>query len=162
MNEPSKEQLETLFEDGGHRLIRKERTSGRPRSNEVRHYRRVKCFGGKWYEHRLLWILRNGPIPEGADIDHKNGVITDNRAENLRLTDRSGNIANSKLRSNNTSGVTGVYWHQDRNKWAVYVQMAGKPSHVGLFTDLEAAKRASMEARAKHFGEFSPFVGAQA
>lgn len=42
--------------------------------------------------HRLIWEAVNGPIPDGKEINHINGVKDDNRISNLELTTRSGNI----------------------------------------------------------------------
>lgn len=46
------------------------------------------------YVHHLVWEAFRGKIPDGMEIDHINTVKTDNRLENLRLTDRSGNMRN--------------------------------------------------------------------
>ena len=35
--------------------------------------------------HRLVWRHIVGPIPDGLTVNHKNGVKTDNRPENLEL-----------------------------------------------------------------------------
>jgi hypothetical protein len=35
------------------------------------------------YAHRVIWEAANGPIPEGHDIDHRNGRKSDNRIQNL-------------------------------------------------------------------------------
>src|SRR6266853_3339920 len=42
--------------------------------------------------HRLVWEAFNGVISEGVEINHKNGVKTDNRLENLELLTRSENL----------------------------------------------------------------------
>ena len=43
----------------------------------------VKC---KWFSiHRLLYLYFIGKIPKGKQINHKNGIKTDNRIENLAL-----------------------------------------------------------------------------
>lgn len=42
--------------------------------------------------HRLIWEAANGPIPDGKEINHINGVKTDNRIANLELATRSENI----------------------------------------------------------------------
>lgn len=42
--------------------------------------------------HRLVWEGFNGPIPDGFEINHKNGVRSDNRLENLELLTRSENM----------------------------------------------------------------------
>ena len=41
--------------------------------------------------HRIVWIYFNGEIPDGLEINHKNGIKTDNRPENLELVTISEN-----------------------------------------------------------------------
>ena len=47
--------------------------------------------GGAKYVHRIIWESVNGQIPDGLQINHKNGVRTDNRIENLELVTPSEN-----------------------------------------------------------------------
>jgi len=42
--------------------------------------------------HRLVWIVFNGKIPNGMEINHKNGIKHDNHLTNLELVTRGGNI----------------------------------------------------------------------
>jgi len=35
--------------------------------------------------HRMIWESVNGPIPEGFQINHINGIKDDNRIENLEM-----------------------------------------------------------------------------
>ena len=42
--------------------------------------------------HRVIWEAVHGPIPDGHEINHKNGVKTDNRIANLELVTRGENI----------------------------------------------------------------------
>ena len=65
------------------------------------------------YANRVIWEILNGEIPDGMQIDHINGVSHDNRIENLRIITPSENARNSRMKSNNTSGKTGV--HVDKN-----------------------------------------------
>lgn len=46
--------------------------------------------------HRIVWIAENGRIPDGMQIDHKNGIKTDNRIENLDLVDNAENMRRAK------------------------------------------------------------------
>ena len=41
--------------------------------------------------HRMIWQHVHGPIEAGMEINHKNGVKTDNRIENLELVTKSEN-----------------------------------------------------------------------
>jgi len=33
----------------------------------------------------IVWELYNGPVPNGSNLEHINGLLTDNRIENLRM-----------------------------------------------------------------------------
>lgn len=83
--------------------------------------------------HRVVWEIHNGPIPEGLIIDHKDGNGLNNNISNLRLATYAQNAKNSKKRSHNTSGWTGVakckkvasgkeYWYYT----ALWVDINGK------------------------------------
>lgn len=91
------------------------------------------------------------------DIDHKNSVYTrnDNRKENLRIATCSQNQMNRGLQVNNTSGVTGVYWHKRDKVWESYITINKKSIYLGRFTNFEDAVRARKAAEEKYFGEFS-------
>ncbi len=45
--------------------------------------------------HRLIWMAANGPIPTELQINHKNGVKTDNRLINLEIVTCQENIRHS-------------------------------------------------------------------
>ena len=52
------------------------------------------CKGGEtktFQSHRLTWSAFNGPIPEGLQINHKNGQKRDNRLDNLEVVTPSEN-----------------------------------------------------------------------
>lgn len=42
--------------------------------------------------HRLVWEAFNGQIPIGLEINHKNGIKTDNRLVNLEVLTKSENM----------------------------------------------------------------------
>lgn len=42
--------------------------------------------------HRMIWESVHGPIPAGLQINHINGIKTDNRIANLELVTPSGNL----------------------------------------------------------------------
>ena len=71
-------------------------------------YRVFALAGKKIREHREVWCMFNGPIPEGFEVDHRNGVRDDNRIDNLRLATRSQNGMNHKRHAQNSTGVKGM------------------------------------------------------
>ena len=71
-------------------------------------YRRVSVAGVGYGVHRLVWEMHYGPIPEGMEIDHINGVRDDNAVENLRMATRAENGWNHKMHRQNTQGIKGL------------------------------------------------------
>lgn len=120
-------------------------------------YRRITVDGVKFYAHQAVWLMFGRVVPSGMLIDHKDGCGTNNRIDNLRLTDKRGNAQNTKKRSDNASGVTGVSLCPTTGKWRVRVGRAW----VGRFACLDeaiAARRAAalpMGYTARH-GEATP------
>lgn len=111
-------------------------------------YRRIKFAGKMWKAHRLIWIYVNGQIPDGLQVDHINGVRSDNRLANLRLVTNAENCRNQSMPRNNTSGVMGVVWHRRARKWQAQVKIAGRTTYLGLFDTIEAASSACAKAEA--------------
>ena len=113
-------------------------------------YLRV-CFRGKrYYIHDIVWIIHNGPIPKGMQIDHFNHIKTDNRIENLRMVSFKENCRNMPLRKDNTSGFCGVLWHKQRRKWVATIMIDGKKYHLGIFSNIDDAIAARQEAEIKY------------
>lgn len=95
--------------------------------------------------------------PEGFEVDHIHGHLSryDNRKENLRLATPSQNTMNSRIRSDNTSGVTGVYWYAKYNKWAAVISINQKVVGLGYFEKFEDAVDARKKAENQHYGKWS-------
>jgi hypothetical protein len=96
--------------------------------------------------HRLIWIMLHGPIPKGKEIDHIDGNRANNRLKNLRLVTRAENTKNKFMRSNNTSGVTGVSWNKKDKCWIAYITINKKVTVLGRFKDMYEAERVRREA----------------
>lgn len=112
---------------------------------KVKGYQAGRIDDVMFYAHRVAYALYHEVWPEDQ-LDHANGVPTDNRISNLRVVTNQVNMRNSKKRSDNSSGVTGVTWNSLRNKWAAQVHVDGKHIHLGLFEKLEDARQARAEA----------------
>lgn len=132
---------------------RQARLVGRPCGglNVATGYITLHVGGMPQYAHRLAWIYTHGEIPEGFYIDHINGETADNRLANLRLARHKDNIRNSKIRTDNTSGVKGVSWDRSRGQWAASV---GK-KHLGRFDTLLDAAAARKSAALAVYGDFA-------
>lgn len=61
---------------------------------------------------------------------------------------------NRSMRSDNTSGVTGVYWCKSRNKWNAEIRINSKKINLGYFINKEDAIKARKRAEIKYFGEY--------
>ena len=81
-------------------------------------YGLVKVEGRKLAVHRVVWAVVYGSWPEGI-VDHINRDTTDNRIENLRIVDPTGNSRNRSRSSDNTSGHNGIDFSS--GKWRVRV-----------------------------------------
>lgn len=106
-------------------------------------------INGKPYKaHRIAYAISHGEWPTNQ-IDHINGVKTDNRISNLRHVTGIENARNTKRHSTNTSGMSGVYWNKRDRLWNVRIGDASKPgSFVGTFKSFDDAVEARKRAEA--------------
>ncbi|MDM9643887.1 HNH endonuclease signature motif containing protein [Rhizobium sp. S163] len=106
-------------------------------------------FRRMYMAHRVIWLLHYGEWPSDQ-VDHINGVRTDNQLSNLRNVTNAENGRNAKRPHDNTSGTCGVYWNKQTRRWRAYIGFDGRPKHLGSFKDIEDA----IAARAKANVEF--------
>ena len=103
--------------------------------------------------HRLVYLYHFGYTPE--TLDHINQNPSDNRIENLRPATRAENAYNSKLRSDNISGVKGVTWDKAKKKWVARLFANKTCVNLGRFVELTDAITAVKAARRQHHGMFA-------
>lgn len=120
-----------------------------------RGYLRVSVCGYKYLGHRLAWYYMTGEDPGEMEVDHINRDTTDNRFCNLRLISQQGNSINCSMRRHNTSGVRGVYWDKQMNKWGAQIKNQGKKIHLGYHVELEDAKCVYDKAALEIHGEYA-------
>lgn len=97
--------------------------------------------------HRLAWFLTYGKWPDG-DIDHKNGVRTDNRISNLRDVPRSINMQNLRSSHSDTeSRLLGAYLDKRRGYWYSKIHKDGKTTDLGSFKTAQEAHQAYLDAK---------------
>ena len=116
-------------------------------------YEVIWVEGKKMQVHRAVFLMHHGYLPDS--VDHIDGNKLNNRVENLRDATLSQNQHNSKLRKDNKSGIKGVHWYKQTQKWKVELKVNGKTKHIGCFKELGDAKNAIEEARKQYHGEFA-------
>jgi hypothetical protein len=78
---------------------------------------------------------------KSLNVDHINGVKTENDVDNLRMVTNAQNLRSfQKVRGK--SKFRGVSWNKSVKKWIARIMLDGKRKHLGCFNDEAAAARA--------------------
>jgi hypothetical protein len=85
--------------------------------------------------HRIIIALTKGKWPDDQ-VDHRDRNRAANRSENLREATNAQNQQNRNIGRNNTSGFTGVSWHNHHRKWRALIWVGGRRLHLGFFTNI--------------------------
>ncbi|MCD2451655.1 HNH endonuclease [Methylicorpusculum oleiharenae] len=117
-------------------------------------YIHIKINSKTYRAHRLAFFYHFGRWPKN-DVDHMNGVKTDNRIENLRDANKSENQQNRGVQSNNTSGYMGVSYDKRKKKWKAEIMINRKTNRLGRFSTPEEAHAAYLSAK-KELHTFQP------
>lgn len=121
------------------------RVGGEAGWSETNGYRRIHIDGETHQAHRLAWLHVTGVWPSDQ-IDHINGVRSDNRFVNLRDVDNAENQQNQRLaRCTNELGVLGVGLRD--GKYVARITAAGRSVYLGRHLTAEAADAAYRRAK---------------
>lgn len=112
-------------------------------------YIRISINSKKYMAHRLAWLYMYG-VNTILTIDHINHIRDDNRIENLREVSQQDNCKNQSIPKSNTSGVVGVFWNNQRNKWTSQMKLHGKSIHFGYFDNFDDAVSARKAGELQH------------
>lgn len=109
-------------------------------------YWSIRVDGRNYAAHRLAWLIVRGEWPEN-EIDHINGIRTDNRWINLRDVTKTVNVRNQRgPHANSTTGFAGVTRKKNGSFYA-HITVNGIKRHVGSFNTAEAASLAYQQAK---------------
>lgn len=117
-------------------------------------YRCVTIDGKKYRAHRVVYALHHGIDPVGHLIDHKDGNITNNRIENLRIASNAQNQHNTGLAATNKSGVKGLLYLSRSRLWRASLRDLGK-RYCKEFKNREDAMAWLKKEREERHGEFA-------
>lgn len=111
----------------------------------------------KKYNNKLRVFLHRyiKDCPDDKIIDHINHDKKDNRKLNLRIATVQQNNMNQRIRSINTSGIKGVSWNKNANKWTARICVNYKNIYLGIFTDINDAIEARKNAEKIYQKEYA-------
>lgn len=129
------------------------RTSNRIRVGDVAGsrghygYLEIRVCKKLYGAHRLAWLYMTGAWPD--EVDHRNGVRSDNRWLNLRDGTHAFNLQNEReARQHNQTGVLGVT--PRAGKFRAQLCVNGKQRYLGTFPTAELAHAVYLEAKRTH------------
>lgn len=122
---------------------------GYVKAHELRNSRKIISL------HNLVMDI-NGNVNWNTIVDHIyhpniNENKYDNRKQNLRIITQGQNCMNQYAKSTNKSGVKGVNWAKDKDKWQAKITVNYKQMHLGFYDDIEDAIKARKEAEERYF-----------
>lgn len=109
-------------------------------SKHVEGYLTIRIDGRSYLCHRLAWLYAYGRWPFDQ-LDHINGIRTDNRLSNLRECSNLENCQNVRAHRDSSSRYVGVS-RTKNGRWVAHICTAGTVRHIGTF-DSEAAAAAA-------------------
>lgn len=142
-------------------------TKGEPFFVDLDDFWRVKDYC--WFKNKQGYIASNEKgkgfllhdfimnCPKGYIVDHigNNDTLIDCRKSNLRIGNRSQNGYNRRAYKNNKTGVVGVRYNKDRDKYTSYITVNKKRIYLGNFENFDDAVKARKDAEEKYFREWS-------
>lgn len=105
-------------------------------------YTRISLQGKYIFAHHAALVIATDHLPVGV-VDHIDGDGRNNKLENLRDVSHTENLRNQRLNSKNSSGVMGVDYLPQCQRWRARIIVDKKEKHLGLF----ATKAEAVEAR---------------
>lgn len=112
-------------------------------------YVHIRIGSQAYKAHRLAWFYVHGNWPDG-EIDHIDRNKANNSLANLRVVTRKGNVENTGPTKRSKSGIKGVSWKAQCQRWQAQITHNRKKIYLGVFKDIQEAQLA-YETAAKQF-----------
>lgn len=125
-----------------------------------------KCDCGNTFVTELRYLKDGGTTSCGC---YQKECAKKSHDQNIKFDEEHGYFQNtcvhhlkSKISSANTSGVKGVSFSKKYQKWETYISIKGKRYHLGMFKNLDDARKARELAEEKYFNpvlkDFDDFI----
>jgi len=103
-------------------------------------YPQILIYDRPHRTHRIAWAISYGEWPSG-DIDHINGMRTDNRLINLRVVTAEQNRRNMALHPCSKTGVPGVHKRarDGKPRWIAIISVKNRMRYLGTFLNVDDA-----------------------
>ena len=99
--------------------------------------------------HRFAYALAHGECANNLVIDHKCHNKLCVNPSHLQLVTHQQNSENRSANKGSKSGIRGVGWCADRNKWQVRAKVKGKTYSGGYYDDVHEAEESAIALRNK-------------
>lgn len=116
-------------------------------------YITTQIKGKNYLVHRIIYKMFNDVVPN--TLDHIDGNRANNKIENLRTATPLQNSYNKKNYISNKTGIKGVNFNKQCNKYSARCQVNKKQNWLGLFETLDQAEIAVKIFRQQHHGEYA-------
>ena len=116
-------------------------------------YRYIQVDKRFYLAHRLAWLYVYGEWPP-EQIDHINGIRSDNRLSNLRCVNNSQNNMNRPAQKNNKSGLKGVSF-VGGSYYIAQIGFKKRNHYLGCFKTAEEAHAAYAKAASELFRKYN-------
>lgn len=107
-----------------------------------------------FFVHRVIFSMFYD-LPDGYEVDHIDGNVSNNAIENLRLATRLQNTKNNKKVKNTVSKVKGVTRTSDGRSWQARITCNKVVYNLGCYRTIEEAAHAYEEKAKELFGLFN-------
>lgn len=115
-------------------------------------YCRVDFDGTHMYGHRYAYEQLVGPIPDGLQVDHMcHETLCVNPKHLQTVTQAENNENRAGASRNSKTGILGVYWCADSDKYRTVAAKHGRAYYNGSYDNIEDAERAAIALRLRLF-----------